>query len=163
MEQGGGARRSIDLLRREILGVTFRELRDGVLPNRLRGVSVEPSVVRAIGAASHGRPARLAEVKRLEAELAQAEGVRPLPTTTLWRRIVRLEQAGYVRREIRPGGPGGTLSMVRVVTPIDEWVTTPHRPGSRPADAPWDGPAAPPFASGAGFVRAEFGHLPDEP
>jgi len=163
VEQGGGARRAIDLLRREVLGVTFRELRDGVLPHRLRGVSVEPWVVRAIGAASNGRAARLAEVRRLEAELAQADGARPLPTTTLWRRIVRLEQAGYVRREIRPGGPGGTLSMLRVVTPIDEWVTTPHRPGSRPAVAPWAAPGAPTFASGAGFVRAEFGHLPDEP
>lgn len=163
VEQGGGARRTIDLLRREVLGVTFRELTDGVLPSHFRGVSIEPSVVRAIGAASHGHAARLAEVRRLEAELAQADGARPLPTTTLWRRIVRLEQAGYVRREIRPGGPGGTLSTLRVLTPIDEWVTTPHRPGSRPADAPWGGTAAPPFAAGAGFVRAEFGHLPDEP
>jgi len=160
---GGGAGRAVDLLRREILGVTFREMRDGILSVRLRGVPVEPWVVRAIGAASRGQTARLSEVKRIEAELAQAEGAQPLPTTTLWRRIVRLEQAGYVRREIRPGGSGGTLSLVRVLTPVDEWVTTSHRLGSRPAVGPWAGSSVPPAEAGSGFVRAELGHLPDGP
>jgi hypothetical protein len=149
IEDGGGARRAVDLMRRELLGVTFRELRDGVIPTRLRGVSVEPWVVRAIGAASQGRAARLGEVRRWETELAEAQGARPLPTTTLWRRIVRLEQAGYVRREIRPGGSGGTLSVLRVLTPIDEWVTTDLRPNTRPAAGPWTGNVAPP-AGGAG-------------
>lgn len=163
IEEGGGARRAVDLLRREILGVTFHEIGDGVPSAKLRGISVEPSVVRAIGVASQGRAARLGEVKRLEAELARAQGVRPLPTTTLWRRIVRLEQAGYVRREIRPGGCGGTLSVVRVLTPVDEWVTTAHRPGSRPDVGPWTGPASPPVEGSSGFLRAELGHLPSEP
>ncbi len=143
VEDGGGARRAVDLLRRELLGVTYREHRDGVLPARLRGISIEPWVVRAIGVASKGRTARLGDVRRLETELAQASGARPLPTTTLWRRIVRLEQAGYVRREIRPGGTGGTLSVLRVLRPIDEWVTTSHRPGTRPADGPWNGLSSP--------------------
>jgi|SRR5271157_2049125 len=163
VEDGGGARRAVDLLRREILGMTFHEIWDGVPSARLRGISVEPSVVRAIGVASQGRAARLGEVKRLEALLARAQGARPLPTTTLWRRIVRLEQAGYVRREIRPGGSGGTLSVVRVLTPIDEWVTTVHRPESRPDAGPWTGCASPPAEEGLGFVRAEAGHLPSGP
>ena len=46
-------------------------------------------------------------------------------------RIVRLEQAGYVRREIRTGGSGGTRSVVRLLTPIDEWVTAPFAPQTR--------------------------------
>lgn len=164
VEDGGGARRAVDLLRRELLGVTFRDLRDGVLSTRLRGVSVEPWVVRAIGVASHGREARLGEVRRWEAELAQAAGARPLPTTTLWRRIVRLEQAGYVRREIRPGGSGGTLSVVRVLTPIDEWVTSDHRPGSRPVGGPWAARVVPEGeAAGSSFVRPEIGSLPNGP
>lgn len=163
VEDGGGAQRAIDLLRRELLGVTFREVRDGVLSARLRGISVEPWLVRAIGAAARGRTARLGDVKRLEAELAEAHGARPLPTTTLWRRIVRLEQAGYVRREIRPGGNGGTLSLVRVLTPVDEWVTTTHRLGNRPADAPWDGSVAPAAPVGSGSPRSELGSLPDAP
>jgi hypothetical protein len=162
VEDGGSAQRAVELLRREILGVTFRELRDGVPSARLRGISVEPRVVRAIGVASQGRAARLGEVKRLEAELARAQGVRPLPTTTLWRRIVRLEQAGYVRREIRPGGNGGTLSVLRVLTPVDEWVTTARRSGSRPSDEPWVETGAPPLAAGLGFLRAELGRFPDD-
>lgn len=162
VEEGGGARRAIDLLRREVLGVTFRERRDGLSPMRLTGVSVEPHVVRAIGVAAQGRPARLADVKRLEAELARAEGVRPLPTTTLWRRIVRLEQAGYVRREIRPGGDGGTLSVVRVLTPVDEWVTSTHRLGSRPGDGLWSATAGPRIPEeGSELVRVPLEHLRD--
>jgi len=160
VEDGGGARRAVDLLRRDLLGVTFRDLRDGVPPSRLRGVSVESWVVRAIGVASQGRAARLGEVKRWEAALAQEQGARPLPTTTLWRRIVRLEQAGYVRREIRPGGSGGTLSLVRVLTPIEEWVTTDLRPGTRPAVGPYAGSAAPSGAAGSAFLRSELGPLP---
>ncbi|MGP8066770.1 MAG: AAA family ATPase [Thermoplasmata archaeon] len=162
IEDGGGARRAVDLLRREVLGMTFRGMRDGVPSARLGGISVEPSVVRAISVASQGRAARLGEVKRLEAVLARAQGARPLPTTTLWRRIVRLEQAGYVRREIRPGGCGGTLSVVRILTPVDEWVTTVHRTGSRPIDGPWAVPAAPPAEGSSGLPGAEPGPLPDE-
>lgn len=163
VEDGGGARRAMDLLRRELLGVTFRDVKDGVASARLRGVSVEPWVVRAIGVASQGGAARLGEVRRWEAELAQAQGARPLPTTTLWRRIVRLEQAGYVRREIRPGGNGGTLSLVRVLTPIDEWVTTDHRAGTRPADGRWAERVAPTGEAGSAWLRAELGQLPNGP
>lgn len=162
-EDGGGAARAVDLLRRELLGVTFHDLPDGVVSARLRGVSIEPWVVRAIAVASQGTAARLCEVRHLEAELATASGARPLPTTTLWRRIVRLEQAGYVRREIRPGGSGGTLSVLRVLTPLDEWVTTYRRTENRPTAgstaAGWSEPAG----EGSPMIRAELGHLPEGP
>ena len=163
VEDGGGARRAVDLLRRELLGVTFRDSRDGRPPSHLRGISIEPWVVRAIGLASQGQAARLAEVRRVEAELAESEGARSLPTTTLWRRIVRLERAGYVRREIRPGGPGGTLSVLRVLTPIDEWVTTALRTETRRADGPWSSPGARAPAAGAECLRAALARLPDGP
>jgi len=163
VEDGGGARRAVDLLRRELLGVTFRDARDGLLPSRLRGIPIEPWVVRAIGLASRGQAARLAEVRRIEAELAQVEGARSLPTTTLWRRIVRLERAGYVRREIRPGGAGGTLSVLRVLTPIEDWVTTTHRSETRRADGPWSSGDVPSPGTGAECLRAALARLPDGP
>lgn len=140
LEEGGGARRAIDLLRRELLKGSLVGL-DRLLPSTggPSGVLVEPHVVRAIVAASHGYAAPLGDVKRWEADLARAQGVRPLPTTTLWRRIVRLERAGYLRREIRQGGNGGTRSLVRVLTPVDEWVTVPFPPGSPRGGGPWVG------------------------
>jgi AAA ATPase domain len=142
VEENGGSRRAIELVRRELLGHLSES------PSRPRsgpvglGVAVETRVVRAIGAASCGVAARLGDVKRFEAELAREQGRRPLPATTLWRRILRLEQAGYVRREIRTGGCGGTRSLVRVLTPIDEWVTDPHPRDTRPDDVPWSGPSS---------------------
>src|SRR5208282_3782655 len=66
-EEGASARRGVELLRRELLGLTFREARDGLPSAKFAGISVEPRVVRAIGAAAQGRSARLADVKRLEA------------------------------------------------------------------------------------------------
>lgn len=125
---GGGARRAFDVLRRELLGVGPEAA--GRFDLRA-GVPVEPHVVEAIGQASRGPLARLAEVRRWEAKFARQAGRAPLPTTTLWRRIVRLEQAGYLRREIRTGGPGGTLSVLRLLTPTEEWVTA-ARTGTRP-------------------------------
>jgi len=122
---GLGARRAIDLLRRDVLGTRGRI--DGDPPVRAAHLSIEPRVVRAIGAAIGGGAAPLSEIRRCEAALAARQGVRPLPTTTLWRRLVRLERAGYVRREIRTGGSGGTRSVLRLLSPIDEWVTAPGR------------------------------------
>lgn len=127
---GGGARRVFELLRRELLGGPSGPT--GGRRARELGLRVEPHVVDAIGAASRGTLARLGDVRRWEAELARRGGLSPLPTTTLWRRIVRLERAGYVHREIRTGGPGGTLSLLRVLTPIDEWVTDPAPGETRP-------------------------------
>jgi AAA ATPase domain len=139
VEEGGGARRAIELMRREFLRGSLAGFERPFRERETYGVTVEPRVVHAIGAASGGVAALLGEVKRCEADLARAQGRRPLPTTTLWRRIVRLERAGYVRREIRTGGSGGTRSVVRVLTPIDEWVTVPHPRETLRADGPSDG------------------------
>jgi hypothetical protein len=128
IEDGLGARRAVDLLRREILGPPGPRNPDAVRrPGRL---VIEPRIVHAIGAASRGVSAPLAEIRRFEAEIAARQGVRPLPTTTFWRRLVRLERAGYVRREIRTGGSGGTRSVLRLLSPIDEWVTAPVPSGT---------------------------------
>jgi hypothetical protein len=150
VEEGGGARRAVDLLRREFLGSAVPRSAWGPFLAGRGPVAVEPRVVRAIGAAVRGAAAGVGEVRREEAELARSEGLRPLPTTTLWRRIVRLEQAGYVRREIRTGGAGGTRSVVRVLTPIDEWVTAPYRPDTPRAFALPDGEAPPGPSEGRG-------------
>jgi hypothetical protein len=139
VEDGGGVRRAMDLVRRELLGPLSEIPGRGPLERAASGVAVESRVIRAIGAASVGDSARLGDVRRWEAELAREQGRQPLPTTTLWRRILRLEQAGYVRREIRTGGMGGTRSLVRVLTPIDEWVTDPHPRETRPDDVRWAG------------------------
>jgi len=131
VEDGGGSHRAIDLLRRELLGRS-RAVGPGFLPREGdAAISIEPWVVKAIDRASGGTMTRLGDLRRVEAELARAAGVAPLPVTTLWRRIVRLEQAGYLRREIRTGGSGGTRSVVRLLTPIDEWVTVPSAPQTR--------------------------------
>ncbi len=139
---GGGASRAIDLLRRTVLsegehragGPARRHSTDPAIP-------IESSVVRAIEDASLGRTARVGDVRRFETQYARERGVAPLPATTFWRRIVRLEQAGYIRREVRPGGVGGTRSTIRLMAPVDEWVTIPRHPETRPASAPWDGRA----------------------
>jgi len=156
VEDGSGARRAIDLLRRELLGVRGP---GATLPEQLGRVEIEPRVVRAIGAASQGVSACLGDVRRFEAEIAQRQGVRPLPTTTLWRRLVRLERAGYVRREIRTGGSGGTRSVLRLLTPIDEWITvaspsgTPRGYGEAVAPGPMAGaPEAPRLRSTDGLT-----------
>ena len=164
LEDGGGATRALDLLRRRIVGTPLRT-RDVPGPLRALGVSVEPHVLRAIEAASGGHSASLGEVRRCEAELARARGGRPLPATTLWRRIVRLERAGYVRREIRPGGIGGTRSIVRILAPVDEWVTTPNRPDSPRDVAPratW-GELDPPGEGLAGERSGSLWRGPDDP
>lgn len=127
VEDGFGARRAIDLLRRELLGVRGPGTTSSERASR---IEIEPRVVHAISAASHGLSAPLGDVRRLEAEIAHRQGVRPLPTTTLWRRLVRLERAGYVRREIRTGGSGGTRSVLRLLTPIEEWVTAANPSGT---------------------------------
>lgn len=163
VEDDGGARRAIDLVRRELLGHPSENEGRRPFERPALGVAVEARVVRAIGAASRGVSARLGDVKRWEAELAREQGRRPLPTTTLWRRIVRLEQAGYVRREIRTGGTGGTRSLVRVLTPIDEWVTDPHPRETRQDGVRWGEESTDVRADPPGPVRPpwEFPPLDD--
>lgn len=164
LADGGGAVRAVELLRRRLIARSAREA-DG-RPGGVRlGVVVEPHVVRALETAAQERGAALGDVKRCEAELARAHGARPLPTTTLWRRIVQLERAGYIRREIRPGGLGGTRSVVRLLAPVDEWVTSPSRPGSPRAVAALDPETwGPPPAPGSESARWHVAPtLPDDP
>jgi hypothetical protein len=136
--EGGSAFRVIELLRRALIGPAFRQTVVTGRPGRAgAAVSIEPRVVRAIEDAAQGSTARLGDVKRFEARYARSQGVAPLPPTTLWRRIVRLEQAGYVRREIRPGGVGGTRSLVRVIAPVDEWIIAPDPRENPRGSEPW--------------------------
>jgi hypothetical protein len=161
---GGGARRLIDLLRRQLVGEGSGPGRGGFPERSGPGVvEVETRVVRAIEAAARGREAKVGEVRRCEAALARAQGTKPLPATTLWRRIVRLEHAGYVVRDVRPGGVGGTRSVLRVLTPVDEWVTSARRAETRRGDGPWSarplpdaGVGAPPGAPTPATARPPF-------
>ncbi len=77
VEEGASAGFAFDLLRRELTG--GGRAGRARLPFGLYSppVSVEPHVVRAIESAVQGREARLGEVRRWEAELAQSEGRRP--------------------------------------------------------------------------------------
>jgi hypothetical protein len=156
VSEGGGAGRALDLLRRELVGGAARG-GEGPLPPGLAApvVEVELRVVRAIEAAARHQVTTVGEVRRNEAALAHAQGTRPLPATTLWRRIVRLERAGYVCREIRPGGEGGTRSILRVLTPVDEWVTASHRSEIRRAAGSWSAPSGPAGSAAEEGLRSE--------
>jgi hypothetical protein len=152
--EGGGAARAIDLLRRSLVARTVRVGGSGVAPRSPHlALPIESRVVQAIEGASGGLAARLGEIRAFEARLARAEGSVPLPATTLWRRIVRLEQAGYVRREVRPGGEGGTRSVLRVIAPVEDWVIAPSPPGTRPTSDGRDAWGSPEGWSGAGESR----------
>ncbi len=145
--EGSSARRAVDLLRRTLVGGGFFHGDAPAAPGLQPGVvEVELRVVRAIEASVQNRKAKVGDVRRHEAELAHAQGSRPLPATTLWRRIVRLEHAGYLSREIRPGGTGGTRSVLRLLTPVEEWVTSSRRCDTHRGAEPWSG--APPREGG---------------
>lgn len=133
--RGLGATRALDLLRRELLGSeAVRPPLTGSAPGVRRELRIEPRVVEALDLAEPRdggglRVVRLRDLRECEARLARAEGVRPLPATTLWRRLVQLEAVGLVRRAVRPGGAGGTHSEVELLRPLNEWPL--ERPGSR--------------------------------
>ena len=80
------------------------------------------------------------EVREWEARLAREEGVPPMPATTLWRRLLRLEAEGLLRRDVRPGGSGGTRSVLTPLRPLVEWPATLTR-GSPRAAAPTSSPS----------------------
>lgn len=158
--EGGGASRAIDLLRRALTGGEVG--RRALTPRARRGdpsLAIESWVVRAIEEAARGSSARLGDVRRFEAKYARERGTSPLPATTLWRRILRLEQAGYVRREVRPGGEGGTRSVVRLIAPVDEWVITPHHRETLRGSGGWPG-GSEPDARGPGDAPPGPGFLP---
>lgn len=131
---GGGATRALELLRRRLLGSTTSADRSGVLA-AAPPIAVEPHFIEAIERAASGAAASLGSVRAWEARLAQRDGRRPLPLTTMWRRLLRLESMGLVRRTVRTGGPGGTRSTLELLTPVREWPSPPAPRGSRPAAA----------------------------
>ena len=142
------ASRAMDLVRRQLLGHA------AVVPGSVyRPIgtaspwSVEGRLVAALVHATETGAARLGDVRAWEARLARAEGVPPMATTTLWRRLLRLEAEGLVRREVRPGGGGGTRSVLTVLRPFPEWPST---------RAP-DSPRAAFLSSKEGPVRGQVG------
>ncbi|MCI4323741.1 MAG: hypothetical protein L3K03_06960 [Thermoplasmata archaeon] len=138
----GNARRLLELLRDRSIGAADRA-RPGL--QEVHGTPtlwpIEPHVVRAVGEAIVDGIAELPEIRRCEARLALAAGRRPLAATTLWRRLVRLEEFGWVRRTVRPGGRGGTHSSIALLRALPD-------PGTF---SPWVGTLP---ASGAGPSRS---------
>jgi AAA ATPase-like protein len=154
---GASAVRALQLLRRELLGPEPRGVAAPVPGRSDRSLlDVEPHLLDALEATLADHPAEVGALRSEEIRYARSAGRRSLPTTTLWRRLLRLESAGLLRRRVRTGGPGGTRSTLELVRPISEW---PVRPGpygtplgsyaspSRPAapgpsGAAWPGPGA---------------------
>jgi hypothetical protein len=122
--EGRGIGRALELLRRELLGPSPATATTSLSPTGSVTAPVEPRVFLALERATRGRPATLGEIRAWETRLASEEGVRPLPATTLWRRMVRLQAAGIIRRDVRPGGPGGTRSTIELVGPIPFYALT---------------------------------------
>jgi hypothetical protein len=130
--EGGNATRAIDQMRRLLLGTSPGPAREHTGGGDSTTWAVEPHVVEAIDRAIDGASAPLGEVRAWEARLARREGRRPLPATTMWRRLLRLEALGLVRRSVRPGGPGGTQSTLELLTPVSDWPVPRARVETRP-------------------------------
>jgi hypothetical protein len=134
------ARNAVDLLR--ILRQQLLPADDGRPPSPrhptvpAHSLTMEPRIVRAIARSLEGRIARVADVRYWEARFACLEGAGPLAATTFWRRMVRLETRGLLHRSVRPGGPGGTQSVLELLRPIGEWPEFTGAPGIRPIGAP---------------------------
>lgn len=136
LREGRGAARAVDLLRREILGPVADAPRSPFAPRgRPDDLRIEPRILRALERVALGRATSLGELREWEARLAREEGARPLPATTFWRRVVRLEAAGVVRREVRTGGAGGTRSMLELIRAPDGRGALSPPAGTRPSDA----------------------------
>jgi hypothetical protein len=153
---GASAVRALQLLRRELLGPEPRGIAAPLTGRADRSLlDVEPHLLDALEATLADHPAEVGTLRGEEIRYARSAGRRSLPTTTLWRRLLRLESAGLIRRRVRTGGPGGTRSTLELVRPISEW---PVRPGpygtplgsyaspsapapSVPSGEAWPGPA----------------------
>jgi AAA ATPase domain len=143
---GASAVRGLQLLRRELLGP---ELRARPLAPATPGsrslLEIEPHLLDALETSLGDHPSELGALRTEEGRCARVAGRRPLPSTTLWRRLLRLESAGLVRRRVRTGGPGGTRSTLELIRPISEWPVRPGRYdiplGSFASPAPSRGPA----------------------
>lgn len=116
---GGSARRAIEMLRHELVGPEVSAV-GPVYP--ISGVqstlTIEPPLLSALGLMEEGVPVRIGDLRDRASGFAKAQGEAAMPATTFWRRIIRLERAGVVRRTVRTGGAGGSLSMVALVRPL---------------------------------------------
>ncbi len=136
LRDNGSATRAVEVLRRELVGPDVSELGPvyssaGVGPE----ISIEPPLLSALGQLEEGVPIRIGELRHRAIDLARTSGESPMPATTFWRRIIRLERAGFVRRNVRTGGSGGSLSTVAVVRPLGEWSNVRDRSRTLPAGA----------------------------
>jgi hypothetical protein len=142
LSDGGGARRAIELLRSEFeLG-----------PSRANGApsrpgpdleSIEPRLLAALARATASGPCELGALREAERRLAEREGAAPLAATTLWRRMIRLEQMGVLDREVRSGGPGGSRSLVRLRRPLPQSPGATEWSNLRASGEPARGPVLP--------------------
>jgi hypothetical protein len=133
----GSAARAVEVLRRELVGPVVSEL-GPVYSNSASGpeLEIEPPLLSALGQLEEGVPVRIGELRDRTTDLARSHGSTPMPATTFWRRIVRLERAGLVRRSVRTGGSGGSLSTVVLVRPLGEWSTLTDRSRTLPTGDP---------------------------
>jgi len=136
------AQRAVELLRRELVGPDRSDV-GPVYPSARAGpvLAIEPPLLSALGQLEEGVPVRIGELRHRTIDLARTQGETPMPPTTFWRRIIRLERAGLVRRNVRTGGSGGSLSTVAVVRPFGEWSTVTDRSRTLPAGASSTGPS----------------------
>lgn len=134
--EGCSSARAVELLRRELVGRDVSEI-GPVYPTSELGteLAIESPLLRAFAQLEEGVPVRVGELRHRARDLARTQGEPPMAATTFWRRILRLERAGLVRRAVRTGGSGGSLSTVAVVRPLEEWPTSMDRSRILPAGA----------------------------
>lgn len=131
--ENGSAARALDLLRKELVGRFASEVGPAYpAPGSPLPISIEPPLWHALGELEEGVPVRIGELRSRTQEAARMRGQVPIAATTFWRRIIRLERAGVVRRNVRTGGSGGSLSTVAVVRPLSDWTTVMDRFRSLP-------------------------------
>lgn len=142
--EGHGAARAVEILR-EHLGGAHGTLPVRGAPESIPRLALEPRIVEALAHACTSGAAPLSEVRGYEGLLAARCGERPLPATTFWRRILRLEQEGLIARDVRAGGPGGSKSTIRLLAGPERLARLMGDQGTHPA---WAGNGAPPGPDG---------------
>lgn len=133
----GSAVRAIELLRRELVTRYASEVGPvypvpGVTPS----IPIEPPLWHALEQLEEGMPVRIGELRNRARQAARTRGELPIAATTFWRRIIRLERAGVLRRSVRTGGSGGSLSTVVLAQPLRDWATVTDRFRTPPGVAP---------------------------
>jgi hypothetical protein len=132
----GSATRALEVLRRELIGPDLSEVGPVYASVRVGPeLTIEPPLLSALSQLEEGVPVRIGELRHRALDVARSSGESPMPATTFWRRIIRLERAGLVRRSVRTGGSGGSLSTVALVRPLDEWSTATDRSRTLPGGA----------------------------